>query len=81
MTSDPRALQYLFQTSGYNAIKSPFILERSKLLWGENILSTEGNVHKRHRRAVLPAFALPETKALTHVFQEKAEKVRRHSGT
>jgi cytochrome P450 len=76
MTSDPRALQYTLQTSSYNVVKTPFILNRSKNLLGTSILTTEGNPHKRHRKAMLPAFGFPETKALVHVFQEKATKVR-----
>jgi hypothetical protein len=72
MTSDPKALQYLFQTSSYNVIKNPVRLQRSSNLLGNSILTNEYNAHKRHRKAMLPAFGFPETKALTHIFQEKA---------
>lgn len=35
----------------------------------------EGDDHKRHRRAMNPAFALPETKNLTPVFQAAGRSV------
>jgi hypothetical protein len=72
MTADPKALQYLFQTSSYNVLKIPILLQRSTNIMGNSILGNECNAHKRHRKAMLPAFGFPETKALTHIFQEKA---------
>jgi cytochrome P450 len=81
MTADPKALQYLLQTSSYNVIKSSIVLERSNNLLGNNILTNEYNAHKRHRKALLPAFGFPETKALTHIFQEKAVGVSFFSHT
>ena len=75
MTSDPKALQFLLQTSGYNIPKTPFRLQFLGNLTGDNIHSNENDGHKRHRKVMLPAFGFPETKALTHIFQEKAAKV------
>jgi len=75
MTSDPKALQYILQTSSYNIVKSAFNLERATNFLGNSILTTEGNDHKKHRKAMLPAFGFPETKALTHIFQDKAAKL------
>jgi cytochrome P450 len=75
VTADPKGLQYLLQTSSYNVIKSANLLERSHNLLGNSILTNEYNSHKRHRKAMLPAFGFPETKALTHIFQEKAVRV------
>jgi len=75
MTSDPKALQFILQTSSYNILKIPFNLERGSNLLGTSILTTEGNDHKKHRKVMLPAFGFPETKALTHIFQDKADKL------
>jgi hypothetical protein len=75
MTADPKALQYILQTAKYDVVKGPIFLQRISNLIGDSILSTEGNTHKRHRKAMLPAFGLSETKALTHIFQEKATGV------
>jgi len=75
MTSDPRALQYILQTSSYNVVKTSFNLERASDLLGDSILTNEGNDHKKHRKVMLPAFGFPETKALTHIFQDKAAKL------
>jgi hypothetical protein len=72
MTADPKALQHLFQISSYNITKIPILLQRANNIMGNCILSNEYNTHKRHRKAMLPAFGFPETKALTYIFQEKA---------
>jgi cytochrome P450 len=75
MTSDPKALQYLLQTSGYTVNKIDVILQGFYDLLGNSILANEFDTHKRHRKAMLPAFGLQEARALTHIFQEKAVRV------
>lgn len=76
MTSDPKAMQFMLQTSSYNVLRPPFAIQRGANMFGAgSILSTDGHMHKRCRKAMLPAFQLPETKGLTHVFQSKASKV------
>ncbi|KAI0669528.1 cytochrome P450 [Trametes maxima] len=73
--SDPKALQYIFQTSGYNFPKQPERRILSRLIGDMGLTWAEGNVHKRQRKVMLPAFGSPESKALLPVFRHYAEQV------
>lgn len=60
LVSDPKVLQYIYQTSGYRFIKPRAELRR--LLTGSGILLAEGDAHKRQRKVLLPGFGGPEAK-------------------
>ncbi|KAK0475530.1 cytochrome P450 [Armillaria novae-zelandiae] len=68
LVSDPKALQYIYQTSGYRFIKHPGRMELGRLLTGSGILLAEGDDHKRHRKVLLPGFGGPEAKYYVPVF-------------
>ncbi|KAI0800178.1 cytochrome P450 [Fomes fomentarius] len=73
--SDPKALQYIYQTSGYNFPKQPERRILSRLIGDTGLTWAEGDVHKRQRKVMLPAFGAPESKALLPVFRHYAEQV------
>ncbi|KAI0629559.1 cytochrome P450 [Trametes polyzona] len=73
--SDPKALQYVYQTSGYNFPKQPERRILSRLIGDTGLTWAEGDVHKRQRKVMLPAFGTPESKALLPVFRHYAEQV------
>ncbi|KAH9851138.1 cytochrome P450 [Lenzites betulinus] len=73
--SDPKALQYVYQTSGYNFPKQPERRVLSRLIGDTGLTWAEGDVHKRQRKVMLPAFGLSESKALLPVFRHYAEQV------
>ncbi|PCH35645.1 cytochrome P450 [Wolfiporia cocos MD-104 SS10] len=73
--SDPKALQYIYQTSGYNFPKQPERRALSRLLADHGLTWADGETHKRQRKVMLPAFGTPESKALLPVFQYHAEQV------
>ncbi|KAL1945428.1 hypothetical protein VTO73DRAFT_2279 [Trametes versicolor] len=73
--SDPKALQYVYQTSGYNFPKQPERRILSRLIGDTGLTWAEGDVHKRQRKVMLPAFGMPESKALLPVFRHYAEQV------
>ncbi|KZT01474.1 cytochrome P450 [Laetiporus sulphureus 93-53] len=73
--SDPRALQYIYQTSGYSFPKQPERRALSRLLGDHGLTWADGDTHKRQRKVMLPAFGSPESKALLPVFQQYAERV------
>ncbi|KAK0462505.1 cytochrome P450 [Desarmillaria tabescens] len=75
LVSDPKALQYIYQTSGYRYIKPPGLNELGRLLNGTGILSAEGEDHKRHRKVLLPGFGRPEAKFYVPVFFTYARKM------
>ncbi|KAG7439055.1 cytochrome P450, partial [Guyanagaster necrorhizus] len=75
LVSDPKALQYIYQTSGYRFIKPPGRKEIGRLTVGSGIFSVEGDVHKRHRKVLLPGFGGPETRFYAPVFFTHAGKL------
>lgn len=77
MISDPKALRYIYQTSGYNFHKQPERIELSRLIGGRGILWADGDDHKRHRRVMQPAFGAREAKLLLPVFYGYADKLRK----
>ncbi|RDX48634.1 cytochrome P450 [Lentinus brumalis] len=74
-TCDPKALQYVFQTSGYNFPKQPERRVLSRLVGDTGLTWADGDTHKRQRKVMLPAFGTPESKALLPVFRHYAEQV------
>lgn len=73
--SDPNALRYIFQTSGYRYAKQPERRALSRLHSGHGLVWADGEVHKRQRKVMLPAFGAPESKALLPHFARAAEAV------
>ncbi|KAK0434770.1 cytochrome P450 [Armillaria borealis] len=75
LVSDPKTLQYIYQTSRYRFIKPPGRKELGRLLNGTGILFAEGDDHKRHRKVLLPGFGGPEAKFYVPVFFTHAGKM------
>ncbi|KAK0505318.1 cytochrome P450 [Armillaria luteobubalina] len=75
LVSDPKALQYIYQTGGYKFMKPPGRKELSRLAAGTGIFSVEADDHKRHRKVPLPGFGGPEAKFYVLVFFTHAEKM------
>ncbi|GLB37309.1 putative cytochrome p450 [Lyophyllum shimeji] len=70
LISDPKALQYIFHTSGYGFLKWPERTEISRVLMGRGLLWADGEIHKRQRKVMLPGFGAPESKAFIPIFQK-----------
>ncbi|KIK60889.1 hypothetical protein GYMLUDRAFT_597826 [Collybiopsis luxurians FD-317 M1] len=68
LISDPKALQYILQTSGYRWCKYPERTEISRLSTGRGLLWADGDVHKRQRKVMLPGFGTPEAKNFLPLF-------------
>ncbi|KAK0448606.1 cytochrome P450 [Armillaria borealis] len=75
LVSDPKALQYIYQTSGYRFIKPPGRKELGRLATGTGIFFVEGDDHKRHRKVLLPGFGGSEAKFYVPVFFTHAGKM------
>ncbi|EPQ55433.1 cytochrome P450 [Gloeophyllum trabeum ATCC 11539] len=74
MISDPKALQYLTHSSVYHYTKSNgFRKAIGRILNGMGLVAAEGDVHRRQRKVMLPAFGGPESKALFPVFKSISE--------
>ncbi|KAK0213324.1 hypothetical protein DFS33DRAFT_1377806 [Desarmillaria ectypa] len=75
LVSDPKALQHIYQTSGYRFIKPPGRKEIGRMITGSGILSVQGDNHKRHRKVLLPGFSAFEVKFYVPAFFTHAGKV------
>ncbi|EGN92782.1 hypothetical protein SERLA73DRAFT_116913 [Serpula lacrymans var. lacrymans S7.3] len=75
LISDAKALQYIYQTSGYNFLKQPERRIVSRLMTGHGLLWADGEDHRRQRKVMLPGFGGPESKALLSVFKACAESL------
>ncbi|KZT40727.1 cytochrome P450 [Sistotremastrum suecicum HHB10207 ss-3] len=75
MTADPKAIQYILQTSAYRFQRLHVKRAIVKLITGPSILWAEHEVHKRHRKVMLPAFGMPEARALSPVFRTAVLKM------
>ncbi|TFK44496.1 cytochrome P450 [Crucibulum laeve] len=69
LISDPKALQYIFHTSGYGFLKWPERTEISRILMGRGLLWADGNIHRRQRKVMMPGFGAPESKAFVPIFR------------
>ncbi|KAL4068695.1 cytochrome P450 [Scleroderma yunnanense] len=75
MVTDPKALQWIFATAGYDFPKQPERRAQSLLLNGRSIVWAEGDAHKRHRRILNPGFGVPEARAFLSVARASAESM------
>lgn len=75
LITDPKALQYIYHTSGYNFPKQPDRRTVSWLMGDHGLTWADGETHRRQRKVMLPAFGMSESKALLPVFSHYAEQV------
>ncbi|KAG6888501.1 hypothetical protein C0995_007839 [Termitomyces sp. Mi166 len=75
LISDAKALQYIYQTSGYHFLKQPERREISRLTSGRGIVWADGDMHKRQRKIMLPGFSGPEARYYQPVFSACAARV------
>ncbi|KAK0210065.1 cytochrome P450 [Desarmillaria ectypa] len=82
--ADPKALQYMFHSSGYRFPKTRDIHRISEALVGRGIATVEGFIHQRQRKILGPAFAATQLRRFLTVFQVSAmkltEKITEHIG-
>ncbi|KAJ7241311.1 cytochrome P450 [Mycena haematopus] len=74
-TTDIKAINHLVSRADIYQ-KAPEMRSGTELFLGRGILSVETEEHKRHRRALNPAFGVPQVRILTEVFVEKAVQLR-----
>ncbi|KAF8190974.1 cytochrome P450 [Mycena galopus ATCC 62051] len=74
-TTDIKAINHVVNRSEIYQ-KAPTLLAGTELLLGRGILSVERDDHRRHRRALNPAFGIPQVRVVTEIFVEKAVALR-----
>ncbi|KAF8589039.1 cytochrome P450 [Ramaria rubella] len=79
-TSDPKAIQYILNTSGYNFPKIPQSAAMTRLVAGEGILWAAGIYvldraqHARHRKIMNPAFSYTSLRVFLPLFRHTAQR-------
>ncbi|KAL0956199.1 hypothetical protein HGRIS_002356 [Hohenbuehelia grisea] len=78
LIADPKALQYIVHTSGYNFMKWPDRTELSRVLMGRGLLWADGHIHKRQRKVMLPGFGTGEARSFLPLFRKVASQLSVH---
>ncbi|KAK0231603.1 cytochrome P450 [Armillaria fumosa] len=71
---DPKAVTSFYGKEGFGYIKTPISRMFIEILFGKNLLWTEGELHRRQRKFLTPAFSNAAIRDLTHVFYDSAHK-------
>ena len=81
LVNEPELIRYILVTNQNNFTKSR-ALQRAKVLLGEGLLTSEGDLHLRQRRLVQPAFHRPRLIGYARVMAEIAMRTRErwHAG-
>ncbi|KAJ7120752.1 cytochrome P450 [Mycena crocata] len=74
-TTDLKALNHIVTNSAVYQ-RAPFNREAAGRLLGKGLLTSELDVHHRHRRILNPAFGGAQIRDLTEIFIEKATQLR-----
>ncbi|KAK7458717.1 hypothetical protein VKT23_009717 [Stygiomarasmius scandens] len=77
MTADPKALQYVLQTSGYRFRRPVEFRRRICRLFDKGVLWAEGDIHQRHRKVLNPAFSAQQLRQFLTMFQESVSHLTR----
>ncbi|KAL4263009.1 Cytochrome P450 superfamily protein [Pleurotus pulmonarius] len=72
---DAKALQYIYQTSGYHWPKLWERRELSRLTGGKGLVWVDGDAHKRQRKIMLPGFGTREARSFLPIFFSTANKM------
>ncbi|TBU53791.1 cytochrome P450 [Dichomitus squalens] len=75
MSADPKAIQHVFQKSGYNYPKKMSQNLLNWLLAGPGIAAVGGHDHQRQRKIMNPAFSVPQLRSFLPLFQRIATKL------
>ncbi|KAK0431729.1 cytochrome P450 [Armillaria borealis] len=76
--ADPKALQYIFHSSGYRFPKTRDSFRTLQAFMGQGLASVGGEIHQRQRKILGPAFAASQLRLFLTVFQASAVKVSKY---
>ncbi|KAF9047053.1 cytochrome P450 [Hymenopellis radicata] len=75
LVSDPKALQYIFHTSGYQFAKSVDTNRVTEALFGYGLVTAVDKDHQRQRKILNPAFSAVHLRSYLDVFQATGSKL------
>ncbi|TFY68877.1 hypothetical protein EVJ58_g744 [Rhodofomes roseus] len=73
---DPKAVQHFYSGDTYGYVQTSATRALVKSMFGHCVLWAEGATHKRHRKALVPAFSPAAIKAMLPIFYDSAHKVK-----
>ncbi|KAG2147476.1 cytochrome P450 [Suillus bovinus] len=74
--SDPRAIAHFYARESWTYVQTPLSLALVENLVGRGVLWSQGESHRRQRKALTPAFSNAAIRKLTSVFYDSAYKVK-----
>ncbi|KZV60944.1 cytochrome P450 [Peniophora sp. CONT] len=75
MLADPKALQYVLQTSGYRYPKRGDWRAQQRMRLGDGLAWAHGEQHRRQRRIMDPAYSPPQLKSFLSLFLRYANEM------
>lgn len=73
--SDPRALQSIIVKDQDSFEETTTFIETNKVIFGEGLVATVGDHHKRQRKIVSPAFSVPQLRKLVPKLYDVAHRL------
>ncbi|KAG2039485.1 cytochrome P450 [Suillus americanus] len=74
--SDPRAIAHFYARETWTYVQTPLSLALLETSIGRGLLWSQGEAHRRQRKALTPAFSNAAIRKLTSVFYDSAYKAR-----
>ncbi|OJA09904.1 hypothetical protein AZE42_06198 [Rhizopogon vesiculosus] len=71
---DPKAISHFFGRDTWMYNQTPFNKLAVRMLLGRGLLWADGEIHKRQRKILNPAFSAAAIRSLTSIFQDAAHK-------
>ncbi|KAK0490225.1 cytochrome P450 [Armillaria novae-zelandiae] len=71
---DPKAVAHFYSREAVVYVKTPLIRRIIEIMFGRNLVWVEGDLHRRQRKFLLPAFSNAAIRDLTHVFYDSAHR-------
>ncbi|KIJ31170.1 hypothetical protein M422DRAFT_267252 [Sphaerobolus stellatus SS14] len=73
-TADPKAMQYIMNTAGYNFPKPNETRVGVEMLLGRGLVWAEGSQHSRQRKIMNPAFSFAALRGFVPLFRQTAQR-------
>ncbi|KAF9093150.1 hypothetical protein BGX27_001655 [Mortierella sp. AM989] len=73
--ADPKAIQHVFNSNCYNYVRSPLAVRLLSPIMGSGIMLVEGDVHKKQRKMLNPAFSVKHIKGMVRIMAIPSEMI------
>ncbi|KAF8910643.1 cytochrome P450 [Gymnopilus junonius] len=74
---DPKALHHILVKDQYIYDETEVFIENNKLVFGQGLLTTLGERHRRQRKMLNPVFSIAHLREMVPIFYEVSHKVRK----